>query len=77
MLFNGLSVGVVLGFLTAFAYTGLGIYLVIKGDVFEFSPFQKYGLGILIISYGFFRFYRTLKKKKDNILQEQIDENDE
>jgi cadmium resistance protein CadD (predicted permease) len=54
-------------------YIGLGIYLLTAKNIFSFSSFQQCGFGIILIIYGLFRFYLTLKKKKES----ESDENDE
>lgn len=76
MLHNGYSIGVIFGFVMSFMYTGFGLFLLITDQVFIFSDLQKFGLGLILILYGFFRFYRTLKQKKENISRGEI-ENDE
>ncbi len=77
MFLNGFSIGVIFGFVISFAYTGLGLFLLITDHIFNFSALQKNGLGIILISYGFFRLYRTLKQRKENILQSHSEEDDE
>jgi len=77
MLLNGLSIGIILGFVMSFVYTGLGLFLLITDHVFNFSAFQKLGLGLILITYGFFRLYRTLKQKKENVRQWWIEKDDE
>jgi hypothetical protein len=49
-------------------YTGLGIYFIIAENVFNLSNFQRIGFGVILISYGFFRFYVALKKKRESEL---------
>jgi hypothetical protein len=77
MLFNGFSIGVLFGFVMSFLYTGLGLFLLITDQILIFSDFQKFGLGLILILYGFFRLYRTLKQKKENIRQGEIEDDEE
>ena len=51
-------------------YVGLGIYFIVAENVFNFSNFQHIGFGVILISYGFFRFYVALKKKKESELED-------
>jgi hypothetical protein len=44
---------------------GLGIYFIVAENVFNFSSFQQIGFGVILISYGFVRFYVALKKKRE------------
>ena len=53
-------------------YLGLGVYILISKNIFLFDSWQKIGFGSLLISYGLFRFYRTIKKMK----QQKMDEGD-
>jgi hypothetical protein len=52
------------GFAMAVIYAGLGIFFIVADDLFNFSNFQRIGFGVILISYGSFRFYVTLKKKR-------------
>jgi len=56
-----------------FVYVGLGIFLLIAGKVLDFSTIQKNGAGIILISYGLFRFYTAIKKRR----KDEEAENDE
>jgi hypothetical protein len=47
---------------------GLGIYFIVAENVFNFSSFQRIGFGVILISYGFFRFFVALKKKRESEL---------
>jgi len=47
---------------------GLGIYFIVAENVFNFSSFQQIGFGVILISYGFFRFFVALKKKRESEL---------
>jgi hypothetical protein len=49
-------------------YMGLGIYFIVAENVFNLSNFQRIGFGVILISYGFFRFYVALKKKRESEL---------
>jgi len=49
-------------------YAGLGIYFIVAENVFSFSTFQRIGFGVILISYGSFRFYVALKKKRESEL---------
>jgi len=57
-----------LGFVMSVLYAGLGIYFIVAENVFNFSNFQRIGFGVILISYGSFRFYVTLKKKREREL---------
>jgi hypothetical protein len=54
-------------------YIGLGIFLLITDRALSFSTVQKNGAGIILISYGLFRFYTAYKKRQAN----DDEENDE
>jgi len=56
-----------------FVYVGLGIFLLIADRVLNFSTIQKNGAGIILISYGLFRFYNAFKKRQED----EKEENDE
>jgi hypothetical protein len=49
-------------------YAGLGIYFIVTENVFNFSSFQRFGFGFILISYGSIRFYVALKKKREREL---------
>lgn len=34
--------------------------------IFSFSRFQQSGFGVVLILYGFARFYQAMKKKKES-----------
>jgi len=57
-----------LGFVMSVLYMGLGIYFIVAENVFNFSSFQQIGFGVILISYGFFRFFVALKKKRESEL---------
>jgi hypothetical protein len=50
-------------------YVGLGIFFIVAENVFNFSNVQQIGFGVILISYGLFRFYVTLKKKRESELE--------
>jgi hypothetical protein len=66
MLQRGSSFGVILGFLMSIVYVGLGVFLFASGRIFNLTDFQKYGLGFILVVYGLFRWFRTMKVKKEN-----------
>jgi hypothetical protein len=49
-------------------YVGLGIFILVTDNVFIFSDLQQIGFGVILISYGFFRFYIAFKKKRERDL---------
>jgi hypothetical protein len=51
-------------------YIGVGMYILIWNNIFNFSNTQQIGFGSIIIVYGLFRFYTTLKKKREDELDE-------
>jgi len=59
-----------LGFVMFVLYVGLGMYFIFAEKLFNFSNLQRIGFGVILISYGFFRFYVTLKKKKESELED-------
>ena len=63
----------ILGFAMSIIYTGVGMYLLIGNNIFNFSKLQKIGFGTLLVVYGLFRFYVALKKKRESEMDE--DEN--
>ena len=64
----------VLGFVMSVLYIGLGVYLIAAENVFNFSNFQRVGFGVILISYGSFRFYVALKKKRESELNNDDDD---
>ena len=60
----------IFGLAMAVVYTLLGLYLLIQQEVLNFSKLQRIGLGIILIMYGLFRFYKVKKK------YEETDENE-
>lgn len=52
-------------FIMSIIYLGSGIFLLVGNNIFNFSDFQKIGLSIILITYGLFRFYRSLKIMKE------------
>jgi len=70
MSFNDLSIGIIFSFIISCVYAGLGLFLLITDNVFSLSGFQKSGFGLILIAYGIFRLYRTLKQKKENDFEE-------
>lgn len=52
-------------FIMSIIYLGSGIFLLVGDNIFNFPDFQKIGLAIILISYGSFRLYRSLKKMKE------------
>lgn len=61
-----LSLSAILGFAMSIVYIGLGIYILTAKNIFSFSSVQQYGFAIILIIYGLFRFYLTLKKVKES-----------
>jgi hypothetical protein len=59
-----------LGFVMSIIYVGLGIYFLVAENLFRFSNMQRIGFGLILISYGSFRFYVALKKKKESELED-------
>jgi hypothetical protein len=59
----------------SFLYIGLGIFILLADKILSFSSFQQLGVGLILIIYGLFRFYNTLKKKRERELE--IDEEDQ
>ncbi len=57
-----------IGFVMSVIYIGLGIFVIVAENIFNFSNFQQIGFGVILISYGFFRFYVALKKKRESEL---------
>jgi hypothetical protein len=50
----------------SFVYLGMGVYLLVSKNIYLFSDLQRIGIGAILASYGVFRFYRTVKKKREN-----------
>ncbi|HCY77529.1 MAG TPA: hypothetical protein DHV28_16560 [Ignavibacteriales bacterium] len=48
----------------AIVYLACGTFLLVGKNIFNFSDFQKIGLGCLLVLYGLFRIYSLLKKRK-------------
>ena len=63
-----------LGFAMSVLYAGLGIYFIVAENVFNFSSFQRVGFGVILISYGSFRFHVALKKKRESELNNDDDD---
>jgi hypothetical protein len=59
----------------SFVYMGSGIFLLIGKNIFQFTDFQRIGLTILLIGYGVYRFFNTIKKHKESYAKENKDEN--
>jgi hypothetical protein len=62
----------IFGFAMSIVYIGIGLYILIWNNIFNFSNLQQIGFGSIIIVYGLFRFYITLKKKRE----EELDDDD-
>jgi hypothetical protein len=58
----------------SFLYIGLGIFFLAADNILNFSSFQQFGVGLILIIYGFFRFYIALKKKKESDLEKNEEE---
>ncbi|MBV6420643.1 MAG: hypothetical protein DAHOPDDO_01900 [Ignavibacteriaceae bacterium] len=43
-------------------YVGAGMFLILGKNIFSFTDFQKIGLGVILIAYGTFRTYSSIKK---------------
>lgn len=69
-----LSLMTILGFAMSLVYISLGIYLLTAKNIFSFSNLQQSGFAIILILYGLFRFYQTLKKKKESESDEDNEE---
>jgi hypothetical protein len=61
-----LSFSIIIGFTISVVYIGLGVFILIADSFFSFSSFQRLGFGLILIIYGIFRFYRTMKKKRES-----------
>jgi len=57
-------------------YAGLGIYLLISGPVLVFSPLQQYGIGAVLILYGSVRFYSANRRRKEDEISENEDDDE-
>jgi hypothetical protein len=57
-----------IGFAMSVIYVGLGIFFIVAENILNFSKFQQIGFGVILISYGLFRFYVALKKKRESEL---------
>ncbi len=64
----------VLGLSMPVVYLCLGIYLLLSENIYNFSGFQQYGFGIVLILYGFIRLFFTLKKYREK--DEEVDNED-
>ena len=53
-------------------YLGAGMFLILGKNIFNFSDFQRIGLGLILLTYGTFRTYSSIKKIRD---QEEENEN--
>lgn len=53
-------------------YFGSGIFLLLGKNIFNFSEFQKIGLGIILVAYGLMRFYFAIKKMKEEKNENEI-----
>ncbi len=60
-----MSISDIINIVMAIAYMGSGVFLILGENIFNFSDFQKLGLGSLLILYGFFRLYSFIKKSKE------------
>jgi putative Mn2+ efflux pump MntP len=58
----------------SFLYIGLGIFFLVAEHILNFSSFQQFGVGIILIIYGLFRFYNALKKKRERELEQNEEE---
>jgi hypothetical protein len=46
-------------------YFGAGMFLILGKNIFNFSDFQRMGLGMILLAYGTFRTYSSVKKTRD------------
>ncbi len=52
-------------------YLGCGLFLLIGKNIFDFTDLQKYGLSIIMIGYGIFRLFISVKKIREMRNEEQ------
>jgi hypothetical protein len=52
-------------------YFGAGMFLILGKNIFNFNDIQRFGLGMLLLAYGTFRTYSSVKK-----IREKEEEND-
>jgi hypothetical protein len=50
----------------AIMYISCGIFLLVGENIFNFSDFQKSGLGYTLLAYGLFRLYSFFNKYKES-----------
>jgi hypothetical protein len=55
----------------AVIYLGCGIFLLIGNNIFNFTDLQKYGLGVILVVYGIFRVFISIKKIKETQNEDQ------
>jgi hypothetical protein len=60
-----MSISIIARTVMALIYLMSGIFLLIGNNIFNFTDFQKYGLGVLLVAYGIYRLYISLKKIKE------------
>jgi len=58
----------------SFLYICLGIFFLVADNILNFSSFQQFGVGLILIIYGLFRFYNALKKKRERELEKNEEE---
>jgi len=46
-------------------YFGAGMFLILGKNIFNFSDFQRIGLGMILLAYGTFRTYSSVKKIRE------------
>jgi hypothetical protein len=65
-----LSFSIILSFAISIVYLGFGIFLIVGNNIFVLSRLQRLGFGLVLLAYGLFRFYRTLKKKRESDIED-------
>jgi hypothetical protein len=60
-----MSISIIARTIMGVIYLGSGIFLLVGNNIFNFTDFQKYGLGVVLVIYGIYRLYISLKKIKE------------
>lgn len=63
--FRFLNLSAIVNIIMAIIYMASGVFLLLGENIFNFSEFQKSGIGILLILYGLFRTLNFLKKSRE------------
>lgn len=63
--FRFVNLSAIVNIIMAILYMVSGVFLLLGENIFDFSQFQKSGLGILLILYGLFRTISFLKKSRE------------